>query len=140
MHLPADSIASEPAAARAHQESKRILLAEDNSLSQKVVSHALGEGGYEFDVVPDGRSAVEAARARHYDLILMDLQMPKMSGLEASTDIRQLPGYRDTPILAFTAAGPDECRTVCRSHGLQGFLPKPVRQQELLAVVRKHLS
>jgi CheY-like chemotaxis protein len=138
--LPTDSIACEPIAPEVCSQTKRILLAEDNTLSQKVVSHVLGEGGYNFDVVPDGRSAVEAAKARRYDLILMDLQMPTMGGVEASTDIRRLPGYQDTPILAFTAAGPDECRTVCRVHGLQGYLPKPVRQHELLAVVRKHLS
>ena len=138
--MPSDSYAFETVPPTVFAQPKRILLAEDNSLSQKVVSYVLGEGGYEFDVVPDGQSAVEAARTRQYDLILMDLQMPKMDGLEASTDIRRLPGYHDTPILAFTAAGPDECRNVCRDHGLQGFLPKPVRHHELLAVVRKHLS
>jgi CheY-like chemotaxis protein len=140
LRVPAQvHVSGEPKAAPV-ESLRRILVVEDNLISRKVAGHFLDRAGVAFDVVASGFEAIASATSRAYALILMDLQMPEMDGLQASAEIRKLEGYGSTPILAFTAASPDECREVCRKHGLQGFLPKPVRQEELLAALRKHLQ
>ena len=75
-----------------------------------------------------------------YSLILMDLQLPEMTGFEVADEIRMSAAYRDVPILAFTANTADEYRTLCRQNGMQGFLPKPVQASELFAVISKALA
>jgi two-component system sensor histidine kinase/response regulator len=87
-----------------------------------------------------GAAALEAAAKRRYDLVLMDLQMPEMDGLETTAAIRKLPGYGTVPILALTANCSDELREVCRQAGMQAFLSKPVETTELWAVVSKFLK
>ncbi|HZU24795.1 MAG TPA: response regulator [Bryobacteraceae bacterium] len=118
-------------------EQPRILLVEDNDVFQTVVRHMLRRHELPLDCVSDGASAIEQARARHYDLILMDLQMPVMDGFATTEKIREIPGYRETPILAITANTSDEFRTRSDRHGMQEFLSKPIRSAELIAAIRR---
>ncbi|MDB6454758.1 ATP-binding protein [Falsirhodobacter sp. 20TX0035] len=109
-----------------------ILVAEDNATNQIVVRTMLERLGHRVSIVDNGRKAVEAADRQAYDLVLMDLSMPEMDGLEATRRIRAGRGpSRAVPILALTAhAGPDEGDR-CREAGLDGLLSKPIRRQTL---------
>lgn len=118
----------------------RLLVVEDNRISQQVLSAILSKGGFEFDCASDGPAAIAAAKARQYHLILMDLQMPGMDGLEATDHIRELENYQDVPILALTAEVSDQVRAQCRQKGMAAFLNKPVHASVLLAEVNAHLN
>ncbi len=124
----------EPSAGR-----KRILLVEDDTVAQRIVAHMLARGNFQVDAVGSGDAALAVAATRRYDLILMDLQMPGKDGIQTAAEIRRLPGYQTVPIVALTAHTTEEFRTFTREQGLQGFLTKPVRSEELLAAVGQHL-
>lgn len=124
----------------AHHIGPLILAVDDNQVGLTVLRHALRRNGLHVDCATSALEALDAAARRHYDLILMDLQMPEMDGLTASLEMRKLPGYEAVPILALTANFSDEVREQCRAHGMQAYLSKPVEASELLAVVSKHLS
>lgn len=126
-----------PAVARSNH---RILLVEDNLVSRTVVHHLLTPRGYQVDCAESGTEAIQRAKDESYSLILMDLQLPEMSGFEATREIRKIGGYSDVPILAFTANTADEYRILCRQNGMQGFLPKPVQASELFAAVARAIA
>jgi CheY-like chemotaxis protein len=117
-----------------------ILLVEDNRVSRTVVHHLLTPRGYVVHCVETGSQAIARSRMQNYGLVLMDLQLPDLSGFEAAAEIRKIPGYADVPILAFTANTTDEYRALCRQNGMQGFLPKPAQASELFAVIGKFLA
>jgi CheY-like chemotaxis protein len=119
---------------------RRILVVEDNTVAQRVVTHVLGRGPYEVRCVPSGTEAIRVASAESFDLVLMDLQMPDMDGIETTRQLRSVPGYASVPVIALTANTTDEYRQLCRRHGLQGFLPKPVQSHELLETVAQFLG
>jgi len=136
-----------PAAAAAADEPRQqpvggpsILAVEDNPVGLMVLRHSLKGRAVQVATASDGPEAVQAAAARHYDLILMDLQMPTMDGLEATAAIRKLPGYEHVPILALTANYSDEIRQQCQQHGMQGFLSKPISTAELWSAVSHWLK
>ncbi len=135
-HAPAPAAAGEAAAGA----SERVLVVEDNRIALQVLAALLAKGSVEFDTATDGPSAVAAAAARQYDLILMDVQMPGMNGIEATMNIRELPGYERVPILALTADTNDDVRGACRQAGMDAFLNKPIHAAELLATVRRYLA
>ena len=116
-----------------------ILVVEDNEVAQKVVQHILHRGRYKVDCASSGPEGIEAVRKNRYDLILMDLQMPGMTGIEAVKLIRADKTYDSIPILAFTANSSSEYRTLSRDAGMQGFVPKPVQSDELLSTVARFL-
>lgn len=116
-----------------------ILVVEDNEVAQKVVKHILLREQYRVDIASSGAAGIEAVRKKHYDLILMDLQMPGMTGIEASKIIREDAAYNNIPILAFTANSSSEYRALSRDAGMQGFISKPVQSDELLATVARFL-
>jgi CheY-like chemotaxis protein/anti-sigma regulatory factor (Ser/Thr protein kinase) len=118
----------------------RILAVEDNPVGLMVLRHSLKGRGVKVDTATDGFQAVKAAGENHYDLILMDLQMPKMDGIQATEAIRKLPGYHGVPIVALTANYSDEVRRHCQERGMQGFLSKPIQPSELWAAVQRHLG
>jgi CheY-like chemotaxis protein len=117
-----------------------ILAVEDNPVGLKVLRHALKDRAVQVDTAADGAEAVRAAAARHYDLILMDLQMPHMDGLEATGAVRKLPGYEHVPIVALTANYSDEIRQQCQQHGMQDFLVKPITKPALWSAVSRWLK
>ena len=116
-----------------------ILVVEDNEVAQKVVKHILLRERYRVDFASSGADGLQAVRKKHYDLILMDLQMPGMTGIEAAKIIREDNAYNNIPILAFTANSSSEYRTLSRDAGMQGFISKPVQSDELLSTVARFL-
>ena len=110
----------------------RILLAEDNNIVQKVVLVILDRLGYKADAVTNGREAVASVEKENYDVILMDMQMPEMGGLEATRRIREgLPANRQPRIIALTANVHSNDRRRCMEAGMDEFLPKPVDKEAL---------
>ena len=110
----------------------RILVAEDNPVNQRVVARMLDRLGHQYDLVEDGEAAVRSAQSSEYDLVLMDCQMPRMDGFEASVRIRSLPGPRGrVAIVALTASAMSDVRERCMAAGMNGCLSKPIRLNDL---------
>ena len=113
-----------------------ILVAEDNSTNQRVAQLLLERRGHQVELVSDGAEAVEAVRREHFDLVLMDVQMPVLDGLAATQQIRADPPRHGAPrIVALTANALVDDRTASRRAGMDGFLAKPIREAELDAVL-----
>ena len=116
----------------------RVLLVEDNAINQLVARRMLDKLGHHVDAAGDGQEAVEAVRLAPYDVILMDVQMPGMDGLEATRLIRTaLPPDRQPRIVAMTASVLVEDRQACRDAGMDDYLPKPVRMEDLVSALRR---
>ena len=140
VHLPLRPpapAASETVRTEAGVETASILVVEDDRVSQRVISHVLRRHGFRVECAGSGAKAVSMAALDAFDLILMDLQMPEMDGLQATALIRLLPEHGQTPIIALTANYSDQCREICQQHGMQGFISKPVLPAELLAYVKR---
>lgn len=113
----------------------RILVVEDDLMIQELVATILQEAGHGVRVVGDGGSALAAVESESFDLILMDMRMPHMSGIETTSRIRAMVGLRQAPIVALTANAFSEDRAACLEAGMNDFLSKPFTADELLAVV-----
>jgi CheY-like chemotaxis protein len=117
---------------------KQILLVEDHPVNQKLASVLLGRLGYDVDLAVNGIEAVKAAGQKPYDLILMDMQMPEMDGLEATRTIRQGDGCNQhCPIVGLTANAMQSDLDACRAAGMNDVLTKPI-DRKLLALCMNH--
>jgi signal transduction histidine kinase/CheY-like chemotaxis protein/HPt (histidine-containing phosphotransfer) domain-containing protein len=124
------------AAAKPVASDLRVLLAEDNAVNQKVALLLLERLGLSADVVDDGAAALDALRDRSYDVVLMDVQMPVLDGLEATRRLRaELPRERQPRVVAMTANATPEDREACLAAGMDDYLAKPVRREELAAAL-----
>jgi CheY-like chemotaxis protein len=122
---------------RADHPDLTILLAEDNQVNQKVARLMLKKLGYEADVVSNGREAVQALQSKHYDVILMDVQMPEMDGLEATRAISEMILEKRPRILAMTAYALEGDRERCLKAGMDGYISKPVQIEELRSALER---
>lgn len=118
----------------------RILLVEDDPPTQEVMLMLLGEAGLAPQLAANGFEAIELAQREAYALILMDVQMPRMSGLDATRAIRALPGRERTPIIALTANVFDENRQACMAAGMNDFVAKPIVPERLFAALLRWLA
>jgi CheY-like chemotaxis protein len=119
----------------------RILLVEDNRINQKVTRAILLKAGYAIDVADNGHTALEALANAAYDLVLMDMQMPEMDGLEAAERIRRNPPNGVCPpIIALTANVVKEDLERCLESGMNDYLTKPIQARELIAKVEKWIG
>ncbi|MBE9039522.1 response regulator [Oscillatoriales cyanobacterium LEGE 11467] len=124
-------------AAIAKSRPLRILLAEDNRVNQKVGLHLLKRMGYEADIANNGLEVLEALHRKPYDLILMDLQMPKMDGLMATRQIKATRWKFPIPrIVAMTANAMQDAREACQAAGMNDFISKPIRVEELARILK----
>jgi PAS domain S-box-containing protein len=138
--VPTTSIADAEQQLRDHCGHARLLLAEDNAINREVALELLHSVGLTVDTATDGREALAKAQSNTYDLILMDVQMPNMDGLDATRAIRALPGWETKPILAMTAGAFEEDRRACAEASMTDFVTKPVEPEQLFATLLKWLG
>jgi PAS domain S-box-containing protein len=119
---------------------RRVLLVEDEPINREITQELIADLGLHIDTAENGAEALERVRQQPYDLILMDMQMPVMDGLEATHRIRRLPEVAQVPIVAMTANAFAEDRARCLEAGMNDFLTKPVEPERLLAVIQHWLS
>jgi PAS domain S-box-containing protein len=125
---------------RGKYRNRLILVVEDEPINREIAQALLEDVGQKVDLAEDGIQAVEMASHNAYDLILMDMQMPVMGGIEATRLIRQLPQCADVPILAITANAFNEDKTRCLEAGMNDFIAKPVDPSVLFTTLLKWLS
>ena len=119
---------------------RRILLVDDEPVNLAVTRTLLEESGLLIDTAEDGMQAIHLAREKSYRAIIMDMQMPRLDGLQSTRQIREIPGYRETPILAMTANAFAEDKARCLAAGMNDFLVKPVNPDLLFASLLKWLE
>ncbi len=117
----------------------RVLLAEDNISSQKVAQQMLKKLGYRADTVANGIEALQALERQHYDIVLMDVKMPEMDGLEATRIIRQRWPDDGPKIIAITAYALEGDREKCLAAGMDDYIGKPVQKEELADILSKYV-
>jgi PAS domain S-box-containing protein len=136
---PADSLRTLEARLREQHGGARVLLTEDNAANLEVALEWLHAADLQIDVALTGEEAVQAARENRYDLILMDVQLPGVDGLEATRAIRALPLHQHTPVLSMTANAFGEDRLACERAGMQDHIVKPVNPELLYRTLLRWL-
>ena len=120
--------------------SKRILIVEDQEDNRTIVRDVLSTVGYELIEALNGEDGVKLAQNERPDLILMDIQLPKMNGYEATQQIKSIAELKTIPIIAVTSYALSGDEVKARAAGCDGYIAKPYSPRELLAMVRKYLS
>ena len=136
---PAPEGSAEAELQRDHR-GKRVLLAEDEVINAEMIAELLRLPGLAVDLAGDGREALDLAQRNRYDLVLMDLQMPRLNGLEAARQIRKLPSYAEVPILALTANVFTGDKAMAAEAGMVDFITKPVDPDKFFETLLKWLA
>lgn len=118
----------------------RVLVAEDNSVNQQVISELLTHHGIKADIAKNGQEAIDKIRKDHYDLVLMDGQMPVMDGYQATREIRKMPKFAELPIIAVTAYALESEKEDAIAAGMNEHLSKPIDPEKLDAVLSRWLN
>lgn len=121
-------------------ERQRVLIVEDNSVNQKVASKLVEKAGYDFDIVANGKIALERVENASYAAILMDCQMPEMDGYQATREIRNREGTCHIPVIAMTAHAMQGDRERCLAAGMDDYLTKPINRDELAATLKRWIA
>ncbi|MFC1901484.1 response regulator [Chloroflexota bacterium] len=119
---------------------EKILIVEDNPQNMRLIEMTLRAKDYTMIEATDGKKALETAVREHPDLIIMDIQLPEMSGLDVTRKLRQLPEFNDVPILALTAYAMKGDREKLLNAGCDAYLPKPINTRELPGKIAEMLS
>jgi CheY-like chemotaxis protein len=140
--MPAESSPQSDADARLQRDcaGARILLAEDDPVTQLIMCELLRPLGIVVDVADDGLRAVELGQSQAYDLVLMDMQMPRLDGLEATRRLRSAGCCVDAPVLALTANAFRDDRARCLAAGMNDFIAKPVEPAHLFELLSRWLA
>lgn len=118
----------------------RVLVCEDNAINQEIISELLADVGFEVDIAENGAVAIGLAETNNYRLILMDMQMPIVDGLEATRLLRRMPNYFAIPIVAMTANAFEADREACILAGMDHFVTKPVKPEALFDSIYRLLN
>ncbi|WP_374662923.1 PAS domain S-box protein [Inhella sp.] len=119
---------------------RHVLLVDDMEINQEIARDLLLDAGLQVSLADDGEAALALARQQPFDLVLMDLRMPRMGGIEATRQLRALPLHASTPVVALTAQAFDEDREACRQAGMNDHLSKPVLPELLYACLLRWLK
>ena len=135
---------AEPLPAVSSAKPLRILVCEDNGVNQRLIRRVLEAQGHQVELAGDGQAGVERAAAERFDLVFMDVQMPNMDGFEATAAIRAmeraLDERRHTPILAMTAHAMTGDQEKCLAAGMDGYVGKPARSQEIREAIDRAMT
>jgi CheY-like chemotaxis protein len=115
----------------------QILIAEDHDVNQVLIGMIMDKLGYKFTLVNNGQEALEAVQQHHYDLVLMDVQMPVMDGLEATKAIRKL-SIQQPVVIALTANATREDKEVCMAAGMDDYISKPIQLDQFMRMLELH--
>lgn len=115
---------------------KKIMIVDDSSSVRQLVSSTLVDGGYEVTEAVDGQDAMEKFQSQPVDLVVSDLNMPNMDGIELVKQLRALPGQRFLPIIMLTTESQDAKKQEGRAAGASGWLVKPFKAEQILSVVK----
>jgi len=118
---------------------KTILTVDDATTMRKIIVLALRGAGHDVLEAEDGLAALEVLQTRHVDLIITDVNMPRLNGIEMTRRVRLLPNFQKTPILLLTTESDPNIKNLGRAAGATGWLVKPFQREQLLAVVAKVL-
>jgi signal transduction histidine kinase len=125
---------------KGHGEGRNVLLVEDNPVNQTVIEAMLRSLGFTVSVATDGAQAVRSAEGSDFEVILMDCRLPVIDGYEATRQIRRLPGRSDVPIIALTANALQGDRETCLSAGMNDYLAKPFKRNDLQQILQRWVS
>ena len=125
---------------KGHGEGRNVLLVEDNPVNQTVIEAMLRSLGFTVSVATDGAQAVRSAEGSDFEVILMDCRLPIIDGYEATRQIRCLPGRSDVPIIALTANALQGDRETCLSAGMNDYLAKPFKRNDLQQILQRWVS
>lgn len=138
---PKDDVLQTDRAGRDEQSALRVLIAEDNAMNLLLVQKMVEKIDAQVEVATNGKEAIDAVRAGDFDVVLMDVQMPEMDGIEATKYIREhVEKARNLPIIAVTANAMDGDREKYFAAGMNGYVSKPINRQKLLGEIDRLVS
>ncbi len=116
--------------------SRKVLIVDDSKTVRDILQNTLSEAGYEVCAAENGHGALELVGDRDYDLLMTDLNMPQMNGIEFISEVRKIPGRRFLPIVVLSTEDRDAMRNQCNKAGASGYLQKPFDKDQVLSILK----